>query len=140
MSDPKADMAPAKKKLFEIGIAKALPATREFFLDFMAKLGAEMLKPVSSLRQLHVQVVQETPDGVGGEHCLRLLQQFFGRMRLSSWCRGSRILRDWVTDFSGDLGLGFCVILRGKGAAGQLSGFVRVSRILLGEQTVQVVG
>ena len=43
MSDPKSDMAPAKKKLFEIGIAKALPATREFFLDFMAKLGAEML-------------------------------------------------------------------------------------------------
>ena len=45
MSDPKSDMAPAKKKLFEIGIVKALPATREFFLDFMAKLGAEMLKP-----------------------------------------------------------------------------------------------
>lgn len=45
MSDPKSDMAPAKKKLFEIGIAKALPATREFLLDFMAKLGAEMLKP-----------------------------------------------------------------------------------------------
>jgi hypothetical protein len=45
MSDPKSDMAPAKKKLFEIGIAKALPATREIFLDFMAKLGAEMLKP-----------------------------------------------------------------------------------------------
>jgi hypothetical protein len=45
MSDPKADMVPAKKKLFEIGIANALPATREFFLDLMAKLGAEMLKP-----------------------------------------------------------------------------------------------
>jgi hypothetical protein len=45
MSDPKADSAPAKKKLFEIGIAKALPATREFLLDFMAKLGAEILKP-----------------------------------------------------------------------------------------------
>jgi hypothetical protein len=44
MSDPKSDMAPAKKKLFEIGIVKALPATREFFLDFMAKLSAEMLK------------------------------------------------------------------------------------------------
>jgi hypothetical protein len=27
MSDPKSDLAPAKKKLFEIGIAKALPAT-----------------------------------------------------------------------------------------------------------------
>jgi hypothetical protein len=45
MTDPKSDMAPAKKKLFEIGVAKALPATREFFLDLMAKLGAEMLKP-----------------------------------------------------------------------------------------------
>jgi hypothetical protein len=45
MSDPKSDLAPAKKKLFEIGIAKALPATREFFLDLLAKLGAEMLKP-----------------------------------------------------------------------------------------------
>lgn len=44
MTDPKSDMAPAKRKLFEIGIAKALPATREFFLDFMAKLSAEMLK------------------------------------------------------------------------------------------------
>jgi hypothetical protein len=44
MSDPKSDVAPAKRKLFEIGIAKAVPATREFFLDLMAKLGAEMLK------------------------------------------------------------------------------------------------
>ena len=45
MSDPRSDMAPAKKKLFEIGISKALPATRELLLDLMAKLGAEMLKP-----------------------------------------------------------------------------------------------
>ncbi|MHB8216041.1 MAG: DUF2321 domain-containing protein [Candidatus Sulfotelmatobacter sp.] len=45
MSDPKSDLAPAKKKLFEIGIARALPATREFFLDLLAKLGAEMMKP-----------------------------------------------------------------------------------------------
>ena len=45
MSDPKSDLVPAKKKLFEIGIAKALPATREFFLELMAKLAAEMLKP-----------------------------------------------------------------------------------------------
>jgi len=44
MSDPKADLAPAKRKLFEIGIAKALPATREFFLDYLAKLSAEMMK------------------------------------------------------------------------------------------------
>jgi hypothetical protein len=45
MTDPKSDLAPAKKKLFEIGIVKALPATREFFLDLVAKLGAEVLKP-----------------------------------------------------------------------------------------------
>jgi hypothetical protein len=45
MSDPKSDLAPAKKKLFEIGIVKALPATREFLLDLMAKYGAEMSKP-----------------------------------------------------------------------------------------------
>jgi hypothetical protein len=45
MSNPKSDMAPAKRKLFEIGIEKAIPATREFFLDLMAKLGAEMMKP-----------------------------------------------------------------------------------------------
>jgi hypothetical protein len=44
MSDPKADLTPAKKKLFEIGIAKALPATREFFLDFIAKYLVEMTK------------------------------------------------------------------------------------------------
>jgi hypothetical protein len=44
MSDPKSDLTPAKKKLFEFGIAKALPATREFFLDFLAKLGAEVIK------------------------------------------------------------------------------------------------
>jgi len=45
MSDPKSDLAPARKKLFEIGVAKALPATRELLLDFMAKLGAELMKP-----------------------------------------------------------------------------------------------
>jgi len=44
MSDPKSDMVPAKKKLFETGIAKALPATREFMLDFMARYAAEMSK------------------------------------------------------------------------------------------------
>ena len=42
MSDPKSDMVPAKKKLFEIGIAKALPATREFMLDFVARYAAEL--------------------------------------------------------------------------------------------------
>jgi len=45
MSDPKSDLVPAKRKLFEIGITKALPATREFFLDLMAKIVAERLKP-----------------------------------------------------------------------------------------------
>ena len=44
MSDPKSDMVPAKRKLFDIGLGKALPATREFFLDFMAKYLAEMTK------------------------------------------------------------------------------------------------
>jgi hypothetical protein len=44
MSDPRSDLAPAKKKLFEIGIADALPATREFLLDFMAKATAEVFK------------------------------------------------------------------------------------------------
>jgi hypothetical protein len=44
MSDPKSSTAPAKKRLFQIGIEKALPATREFLLDFLAKLGAEMAK------------------------------------------------------------------------------------------------
>jgi len=44
MSDPKADLVAAKKKLFEIEIAKALPATRDLLMDFMAKLTAEMMK------------------------------------------------------------------------------------------------
>ncbi len=44
MSDPQSTTAPAKKRLFEIGLAKALPATREFFLDLLAKLGAEIVK------------------------------------------------------------------------------------------------
>lgn len=30
--------------------------------------------------------------------------------------RGSRILHGQVADFSGDLGRGFCAVLRGKGA------------------------
>ena len=44
MSDPKSDLVPAKKKLIEISLGKALPATREFFLDFVAKYVAEMSK------------------------------------------------------------------------------------------------
>jgi hypothetical protein len=45
MSDPKSDLVPAKKRLFEISMAKALPPTREFFLDLMAKVVAGTLKP-----------------------------------------------------------------------------------------------
>jgi hypothetical protein len=37
MSDPKSDLAPAKKKLFDIGLAKATAATRDFFIEFGAK-------------------------------------------------------------------------------------------------------
>jgi hypothetical protein len=44
MSDPKADMVPAKRKLFNIGLEKALPATREFFLDLLAKMAVEAAK------------------------------------------------------------------------------------------------
>jgi hypothetical protein len=45
MSSPASDLVPAKKKLIEFGLGKALPATREFVLDFMAKYAAEMSKP-----------------------------------------------------------------------------------------------
>ena len=45
MSDPKSDLAPAKKKLIDIKLERALPVTREFFLDFLAKVAAEMMKP-----------------------------------------------------------------------------------------------
>jgi hypothetical protein len=45
MSDPKSDMAPAKKKLFDIGLGKALPATKQFFIEFGAKYLAELSKP-----------------------------------------------------------------------------------------------
>lgn len=45
MSDPKSDMVPAKKKLFEIGIAKAAAGTRDVLLDLLAKYAAEMSKP-----------------------------------------------------------------------------------------------
>jgi hypothetical protein len=44
MSDPKSNLVPTKKKLIEFSLAKALPATREFFLGFMAKFAAEMSK------------------------------------------------------------------------------------------------
>jgi hypothetical protein len=45
MSDPKSDLAPAKKRLIEINLGKAAAATREFVVDLMAKYFAEMSKP-----------------------------------------------------------------------------------------------
>jgi hypothetical protein len=38
-------LVPAKEKLIEIDLRRTLPATREFFIDFMAKFEAEMVKP-----------------------------------------------------------------------------------------------
>jgi hypothetical protein len=38
-------MVPAKRKLIEIILGNALPATKEFFMDFTAKYLAEMSKP-----------------------------------------------------------------------------------------------
>jgi len=43
MSDPKAELAPAKKKLIETMLEKA-PAVREFVLELIAKTTAEILK------------------------------------------------------------------------------------------------
>ena len=45
MSDPKSDMVPAKKKLIDIKLSKALPATREFIENIIAKYAAEMSEP-----------------------------------------------------------------------------------------------
>ena len=45
MSDPRSDLVPAKKKLIQIDLGKATQATREFVLDFLAKVTAETLKP-----------------------------------------------------------------------------------------------
>lgn len=45
MSDPKADLVPAKKKLISIKVDKAAKQTREFVLDLLAKLGKEMMTP-----------------------------------------------------------------------------------------------
>jgi hypothetical protein len=44
MSDPKADLAPAKKKLIEIKLGKATEYVREAILDLIAKTAAEVLK------------------------------------------------------------------------------------------------
>jgi len=45
MSNPKSDLAPAKKKLIEINLGKAAATTRDFVLDLVAKYFAEMSKP-----------------------------------------------------------------------------------------------
>jgi hypothetical protein len=44
MSDPKADLVPAKKKLIDIKLGKATAYVREAILDLMAKTTAEVLK------------------------------------------------------------------------------------------------
>lgn len=44
MSDPKADLVPAKKKLVDIKLGKATAYVREAILDLMAKTAAEVLK------------------------------------------------------------------------------------------------
>jgi hypothetical protein len=45
MSDPKADLIPAKKKLIGIKLDKAAQYTRDFFIDLMAKIAVESMKP-----------------------------------------------------------------------------------------------
>ncbi len=44
MSDPKADLAPAKKKLIDIRLEKATSYVREAVLDLLAKTAAEVIK------------------------------------------------------------------------------------------------
>lgn len=44
MSDPKAPLVPAKKKLIEIALGKASPYAREALLDLAARTAAELLK------------------------------------------------------------------------------------------------
>ena len=44
MSDPKADLVPAKRKLIEIGLEKAAKVTRDVVTDLVAKYAAEMSK------------------------------------------------------------------------------------------------
>ncbi len=44
MSDPKSDWAPAKTKLITMKLAKVNKASREFLLDFTAKVAAEVAK------------------------------------------------------------------------------------------------
>jgi hypothetical protein len=45
MSDPKADLVPAKTKLIEINLGKAGAMVRDVITDIIAKTAAEMLKP-----------------------------------------------------------------------------------------------
>lgn len=45
MSDPKSDMAPAKKKIIEFDLKKAAAETRDIVTDLLAKYAAEMSKP-----------------------------------------------------------------------------------------------
>jgi len=44
MSDPKADLVPAKKKLIDISLEKATAATRDFVVDLLAKIVSESIK------------------------------------------------------------------------------------------------
>jgi hypothetical protein len=44
MSDPKADLVPAKKKLIQINLAKAGEMVRETFVEIIAKTTAEIFK------------------------------------------------------------------------------------------------
>jgi hypothetical protein len=44
MSDPKADLSPAKKKLIDIKLGKATALVKDALLDLMAKTAAEVLK------------------------------------------------------------------------------------------------
>ncbi len=44
MSDPKADLVPAKRKLIDIDLKKAAAVTRDVLTDFLAKYFAELSK------------------------------------------------------------------------------------------------
>jgi hypothetical protein len=44
MSDPKSDLAPAKKKLIEIDLEKAKAETKDFIQGVIAKMGVEAMK------------------------------------------------------------------------------------------------
>jgi hypothetical protein len=44
MSDPKADLVPAKRKLIQINLAKAGEVVRESIIEIVAKTTAELLR------------------------------------------------------------------------------------------------